>query len=197
MECCLSNELDEWINKIGPKFINETKTTQSKKSYQLDLFKEILPAIDRGDKTYFRNLTEEEQKSIEPWIIMRWMSSSESDKDQIDDVLNANYFVNDNYSSITTKKTSQGLGHKELQWLLLTLCGKKRYTKRRFLKPPKHLIKNLLEQELLKIRPELKNSDIQLLLKIYTREDFRIYFENHGFQKKHIEEILNSDTRIR
>ena len=49
-----------------------------KKQYAYDIFS-ILKKLDMQDYTYFQNLTDEELKSIPPYVIMRWLANAPKD----------------------------------------------------------------------------------------------------------------------
>lgn len=188
----MSNEMGDWLagfHELNPE-TTEVDTASDAKSYKLDLFKQVLPAIDRRDKFYYRKLRYEEQASIEPWILMRWMTSAASDKDQIHYLLSINDFVNNNFNCLVEKKTRGIVGHKELQWMLLTLCGTGKSTHRKFMKPPRGVVKNRLEEALLTFFPRMKDSDLELLLAINTEDDLKEFFINNGYDDKTIKELF-------
>lgn len=186
----MSNDMGDWLSELqdmNPDMIEEDSTT--KKGYKLDLFKQVLPAIDRKNKFYYRSLTPEEQSSIEPWILMRWMTSC-SDNDQPHYLITVNDFLNNNFDCLVEKKTKGITGHKELQWMLLCLCATGKSIKRQFMKPGKGAVKNRLEEALLSFFPLLKDSDLELLIKINTQEDFEKFFRDNGYDDKTISEIF-------
>ena len=81
-------------------------------------------------------------------------------------------------------------GHKELQWMLLSLCGTGRKTQRKFMKPARGVVKNKLEIVLMELNPLMKYDDIELLQKINTKEDFEEYFRANAFDDATINELL-------
>lgn len=188
------NDVSEWLTAFTELDVDtdnfsgiESKT----KSHKLDLFKTILPAIDRGDKSFFKNLSQEEQDSIEPWIIMRFMTSAASNKDQPYFLLTVNDFVNTNFDLLTEKKTRGLKGHKELQWMLMCMCSRGRTLNRKFIKPAKGVIKNKLQAELIMLYPLLKLSEIDLLIEINTEDSLRKMFEENGYDSNYINELFN------
>jgi hypothetical protein len=77
---------------------------------KLDIFR-VLDAADAKDEEFFRKLTDEERKGLQPFLISRWMSGT-SNAAQI--VL-INEFLNPYAFSLTR--------HKELLWQLLTVVN--------------------------------------------------------------------------
>ena len=193
----MNNELSDWLTDFHNQNISDEdyEIEKGRETYKLDLFKTILPAIDKQDKKFYSKLSKEEQDSIEPWILMRWLTSAEFDKDQPHYLLTVNDFVNNNFSVLAPKK-SQGLdGHKELQWMLLTLCGSLKSSKRKFIKPGKGATKNRLEETLLDFFPLLKNDELELLLKINTAQDIERFLKDNGYDDKTIKEIFKSNAK--
>lgn len=47
--------------------------------HKVDIFK-VLDSLSRGDKNVWESFTEEEQKSISPLILMRWLSGTSSQR---------------------------------------------------------------------------------------------------------------------
>jgi hypothetical protein len=186
------NDMSDWLNgfhELNPDTI-ERDDELEKKSYKLDLFSQILPAIDRRDKLYYRKLKPEEQASIEPWILMRWIVSPASDKEQIHYLLSVNDFVNNNFNCLAPKKTLGIKGHKELQWMLLAMCGTGKKVHRKFLKPGKGTVKNKLEEAVLSFFPLLKDSDLELLLKINSQEELKNFFIDNGYDDKSLIDLF-------
>lgn len=76
---------------------------------KLDIFN-VLSHIDRKDRQYYRNLTEEQQKALAPLVVMRWLSGTTS----IRQIVFLNELVNHLVFSIHR--------HKELLYYMLTTC---------------------------------------------------------------------------
>lgn len=186
----MNNELNDWLSEFKDLNPDEHSDVTLDKKYKLDLFSQILPAIDRKDIHYFSKLSKEEQDSIEPWILMRWLTSAEFDKDQPLFLLLVNELVNNNFSCLTPKKASGIMGHKELLWMLMALCGTGKSVRRKFIKPGKGIVKNKLEEAILSFFPLIKDSDLELLLSINSKEDFILFFKENGYDDKYIQDIF-------
>lgn len=187
----MSENLSDWLTQFHDLNPSEQDTVAetSKKEYALDLFQQVLPAIDRGDKFFYRKLSDDEKKSIVPWTLMRWISSPQNDYDQPRNLLAVNDLVNVNFSHLSPRLNAGKSGHAELQWMLLAMCGYGT-VRRKFMKPARGAVKNRLEEALLKFFPHLKTDDLELLLQINTDEDLIQFFKDNGFDDKTIKEIF-------
>ena len=93
----------------------------AKRSYKLDIMS-VLEAIDKNNKEFYANLTEEEQKAFVPKVIMRWLSTvSDNNPNKEYYLLATNDLVNVGMWDLNK--------HPELQYLLMTIAGtgKKQY----------------------------------------------------------------------
>ena len=77
--------------------------------HKLDIFA-VLAALDRKDVEFFTNLTPDEQKSIQPFVLMRWLTGTYNKRQVflINEIVNPYVFNMNN--------------DKELLWKLLTIC---------------------------------------------------------------------------
>lgn len=192
----MSNDLSDWLSgfhELNPDTV-EIDEVEEKKKYKLDLFKTVLPALDRHDKLFYGKLTEDEKKSISPWLLMRWLTSADSDRDQPHYLLTINDLVNHNFSLLSPKKTLGIEGHEELQWMLLTLCTTGRFTKRRFIKGLRGSRKNKLEEEILKFYPNLRDDELELFFKMNDDATLVQFFKDSGYDDKVIKELFKSKT---
>lgn len=80
------------------------------KKHKFDIF-DVLGKISSKDTTFFGNMTEEEQKALQPLIIMRWLSGTQSAQ-QI-------YFLNELVNPFVFSMYK----HKELLVDLMTTCA--------------------------------------------------------------------------
>ena len=146
------------------------------KSFKLDIF-EVIKNIDLKIRDYYDSLSEEEQKAISPYVIMRWLSGT-SDMRQV-------FFLNE----LVNPYAFELQKHKDLLLKLMMVCtsGKsKRYT---WLKQGKKapstpkLIK--LVQEYFGYNSRHAAEAIPLL----SDEDLISFAEQLAYQKKDISEL--------
>lgn len=183
--------MQDWLNgfyELNPDAVEEVEEVK-KKTYKLDMFKTVLPAIYNKDLKFYSRLSKEEKDSLSPWILMRWLSSSTSDSKMIRDIRILNKAVNDNFSCLSERKTSGKEGHKELQWMLLCLCSSG-HDQKKFISAPAGVKKNKLEEAILSIYPLLKDDELEMLLKINSKHDIEEFFKDNGYDDNTIKELL-------
>ena len=144
--------------------------------------KSVLAAIDKRDKNFYNNLTAEQKKALGMWIMLRYASSVQG-KSAPDYIFMVNELFNKNFYDITK--------HPELQWLLLSACGSGKVEFHPYIKPPTaKKKKNKTENFIATIFPHLKQDEIELLLKINTKEDVKTLAKEYGYDDKTIKDII-------
>jgi len=183
----MSNDIENWLGnffELNPDAIVEDTAKASKKESTLTLAVE-LPAMDYRNKEFYANLSDEHKKEISLWLLMRYMSSSQSDAELhltlVNDVVNTNF-------TVISK-------HPELQWKLLALCGTNKKQFHPWIPPGKKAKKNRLEEALLGYFPLMKDEDLEMLQKINTKEDFETFFKLNAVDDKTIKEIFKGETK--
>jgi hypothetical protein len=89
---------------------------KEKKQRTLDIFNQVLPAVDTRQKDFYSNLTEEQQKEFSPWLVQRYVSSvNHTNQEWIEHYLiMTNEIVNINFSVIKDH---------DMLWKLLCIVG--------------------------------------------------------------------------
>src|SRR5271165_2710720 len=74
------NNIQDWLTQFHQLNPDEEQFSEEGKTYKNDMFKEVLPAIDCGDKTFYNKRTSEQKQELAKnmWMTMRYMSSSQS-----------------------------------------------------------------------------------------------------------------------
>lgn len=178
----MSSEIEQWLTEFNSlaKTEDTVEYVDDKKKHKLDLFKQVLPALDRRDYGFYGRCTKDEQSSLSPWLLMRWMSAPASSSDMPHYLLSVNDLVNNNFSCMSPRKTLNLQGHEELQWMLLCLCGTNRNVRRKFISPPKGVIKNKLEAQLSEFFPNLRTYEFDLLMSLNTVDDIKEFLKENG-----------------
>jgi hypothetical protein len=89
------------------------------KNKHVDLFKDMIPAVDAGIKELWDAVSEEGQKEIKGdlWNLNRYISNVKTNNREHQEhfVLTTNEFYNKNWNDIAK--------HPKLQWLTLSVCS--------------------------------------------------------------------------
>lgn len=183
----MTDNVNDWIDgfyELNPDAVRTEEVKAKKKESTLTLAME-LPAMDYRKKDFYTNLSEEHKKEISLWVLMRYMSSCQGDAEQHLSIVND--VVNVNFAALSK--------HPELQWKLLSICGTNKKQFHPWIAPGKKAKKNKLEEALLQFYPLMKDSDLEMLQQINTREDFEQFFKENAFDDKAIKEIFDGKTK--
>lgn len=193
----MSDELDDWLTSfadLNPS-IEEEYLSKAKNEYKLDLFKTVLPALDKRDVNFYGRLTDEQKKDIGIWVLTRWMSSTVNNP--VDQIYTVNEVVNKNSKIFSSKKSDNALEsnrHKELQWMLLAISGSGKTERHVWPGAPKGTKKNALEDAILSIYPLINDAELELMLRINTQQELTDFFKQNGYDDKSIKELFKSST---
>ena len=145
--------------------------------------KEILPQIDKGNASWWDTLTVEQQKQISFWLLNRYISSVKgSVEDAAMAVLVTNEYYNKNWNVLGTR-------HPKLQWQLLCAVnedGKSKFHKYINLKRTTDG-NSKAAKLLLKLYPNKKTDEVELLARISTKEEIRELARSYGIENKDID----------
>lgn len=155
------------------------------KNKHVDLFKDMIPAVDLDLRDLWDAVSDDGRKEIKGdlWNLNRYISSvKSSDRDlQEHFVVTVNEFYNKNWAEIQK--------HPKLAWLTLCMCShesKKTYFHEYI---PLKKEKDKKEEFLAKLFPNMKMSDIESLAAITTDKEIKKYCEDLGWDKKEINGI--------
>lgn len=162
---------------------DEEETTVSAK---LDLFKDILPAIENKDYGYYGRLTKEQKKDYQPFIIQRWLSNS-----------NDNYGLHHYYVSTVNATVNYRFwdvsNHPELQHKLLCACasGEGARVRHNWLpfitgKRKKSVIRDFFRNS----DKNLNDTELDLLIANINDAEFLKLLESQGLQDSEIKGLM-------
>lgn len=139
-------------------------------------------ALDRKDRLFYDDLTEEERKKFSPYLMLRYSASVDGPSDLQEWYLRAtNERVNINFFDISTSQ------HKKLQWLMCTTVSPDMGNQRHYwITTKKKNSDNKTIKFLSSIFPELRNDELELLSKINTKEEIKQLAKQHGYDDKRI-----------
>jgi hypothetical protein len=142
--------------------------------------KDILAAIDMGAKNVWDELSDEEKKQVNFWLLNRYISSVKGNREAQElAVFKTNEYYNKNWNSLGTR-------HPKLQWQLLCQAGntgKIEYHQwigfKQKGKSNSSAIKLLQE-----IYPHMKQDEVELLAGISTTKELKELAEEHNIDVK-------------
>ena len=140
----------------------------------MDLFKEVLPAIDKGDTRWVENLSDAELKEVAPFVVMKFMSASNTKGMEDYHILAVNEIVNKRFWELNE--------HKELQMLLLAICGTGKRQYHYF--PGASKTDGKLFKFFHKIHPLWKMDEIEMFIELSTKEELIQIGKDSGMQDK-------------
>jgi len=148
----------------------------------IDLFKEMIPALDGGMRELYDAAGEEGQKEIKGdlWNLNRYMSSVKGSREKQElAVFKTNEYYNKNWAVLGNKEA-------KLQWLLLCQCGNTGKNEFHpwigFKKKGADNSKGvkLLEQ----IYPNMKQDEVELLARLFTKKELKELAEEYDINVK-------------
>jgi len=155
------------------------------KNKHVDLFKDMIPAVDMGSKDLWDAATEEGRKEIKGdfWTLTRYISNVKSNNPELQEhfLLTVNEFYNKNWNDIQK--------HPKLVWQTLCLCSHESKKTQFHEWLPLKREKNKKEEFLAELFPNMKRSDLETLATITTDKEIKQYCEGLGWDKKAINGI--------
>ena len=143
----------------------------------LDIKRE-LAGVDLRNYNFYDNLTEGEKKSFSPYILMRYVSNSDGDREIQE------WFIEITNELVNKDHWNLSKNHKALLWKLFAGVGVGAHMRHQYLKAGAKEKANKIEKLLCELYPAMKMSDIKLLASMMTKEDKQELFDKMGFDKK-------------
>lgn len=168
----------------------KNKSDKITKKYKLDLFKEVLPALDMGDKAFYDRCTEEEQKSLQPLVLMRWLSSVEYDKRQnIENILLVNDLINVGFWDLYK--------HPKLQWLMFAAIGPKKRLRHNWIPSVKKSSTPKLDELFRQVYPVIGKQELETLRSLATKESIKDLCRGFAMDTKETKPYLDELKKIK
>jgi hypothetical protein len=144
---------------------------------KLDIKRE-LKAVDLKQYDFYDNLTDDEKKAFSPFILMRYTSNVQGDRELQEWFLEmTNELVNKNHWQLSKN-------HKPLLWKLFAGIGAGIPAYNPYLAAGKKGKANKIEKLLCELYPSKKLSDIKLMASFMDNKDKEELFDKMGFDKK-------------
>jgi hypothetical protein len=141
--------------------------------------KDILAAIDMGAMNVWDELSDDEKKQVNFWLLNRYVSSVTGSREKQElAVFKTNEYYNKNWNELGTR-------HPKLQWQLLCQAGntgKIEFHKWLGFKQKKG--NNNAQKLLEKIYPNMKQDEVELLARLSTKKELKEIAEEHGIEAK-------------
>lgn len=142
--------------------------------------KDILAAIDMGAKNVWDELSDEEKKQVNFWLLNRYLSSVKGNREAQElAVFKTNEYYNKNWNVLGTR-------HPKLQWQLLCMSGNT--GKIEFHQwigfKQKSKSNSAVIKVLQQIYPNMKQDEVELLARISTTKEIKELAEEHGIECK-------------
>jgi hypothetical protein len=151
----------------------------------VDLFKDMIPAVDMGIKELWDAATDEGQKEIKGdfWTLNRYISNIKSSDREMKEhyVLTTNEFYNKNWADIQK--------HPKLVWQSLCLASHESKKTQFHEWIPLKKQKNKKEDFLAELFPNMKRDDVEALAGITTDREIKEYCKDLGWDQKQINAI--------
>jgi hypothetical protein len=143
----------------------------------LDIKKE-LANVNSRNYDFLDNLPEEEAKTFNPYVFMRYISNPQGDRDlQEWAIERTNEFVNKNHWDLSKN-------HKNLLWKLSAATGTGMNVRYQYLATGKKEKANKIEKLIAELNPAMKMEDVKLLAKMMSKKEIEELFDQMGFDKK-------------
>jgi hypothetical protein len=155
------------------------------KNKHVDLFKDMIPAVDMGLTELWDAATEEGRKEIKGdfWNLNRYISNVKSSNRELKEhyVLTVNEFYNKNWALIQH--------HPKLVWQTLCLCSHESKKQHFHEWLPLKREKDKKTEFLADLFPNMKMNDLETLSAMTSEKDIKKYCEGLGWDKAQIAKI--------
>ena len=141
--------------------------------------------LDRKNRLFYDELTDEERKKFSTYLMVRWGSSVQADSDiQAYYVMSCNENLNKHFFNIAK--------HPKLQWLCATAVSPGIGTFRHQWIAPKKKdgVDNKSVKFLRELFPMSKDDEIELLRQLNTKDDLKQLAREHGWDERRIKAEL-------
>lgn len=155
------------------------------KNKHVDLFNDMIPAVDLGLKELWDAVSDEGRKEIKNdlWNLTRYISCVKTNNRELQEhyLLTVNEYYNKNWAALSK--------HPQLQWQLLCACSHESKKTHFHEWIPLKKASNKKAEFLGELFPNMKRDDLDTLAAITTEKEIKEYCEGLGWDKKAINGI--------
>jgi hypothetical protein len=155
------------------------------KNKHVDLFKDMIPAVDMGLAELWDAASEEGRKEIKGdfWTLNRYISNVKSSNRELKEhyLLTVNEFYNKNWAVIQN--------HPKLVWQTLCLCSHESKKAQFHEWLPLKREKDKKTEFLAELFPNMKMSDLETLSAVTSEKEIKKYCETLGWDKSQVAKI--------
>jgi hypothetical protein len=155
------------------------------KNKHVDLFKDMIPAVDMGLAELWDAASEEGRKEIKGdfWTLNRYISNVKSSNRELKEhyLLTVNEFYNKNWAVIQN--------HPKLVWQTLCLCSHESKKAQFHEWLPLKREKDKKTEFLAELFPNTKMSDLETLSAVTSEKEIKKYCETLGWDKSQVAKI--------
>lgn len=170
-------------------------TKKPKKPRSIDLFKEVMPAIDQDGKDIWDLLSDEQRKEIQGdfWILNRYISSVAApeqkwQKGKVPTQEEVEHFI-ESVNLVYNKNWFVVQKHPKLLWQLICMCAHPKRNVFHHEYIPLKKEKDKKTEFLMDLFPNKKREDVEALAAITTDKDIKQYCRDLGWDQKAINGI--------
>ena len=156
------------------------------KSRKLDIFN-LLRAVEQRDHDWLSRQPEDVQKEFSPLLAMRWAAGSEGGTN----ALCMLWLINQRVNHRLYEQDA------DLSFRLLASCGMRRRFKYNWLAPIQRTTNNAALHLLSDLHPSASDHELQMLLSLYTREQFVELVQDCGKSTSEAKACLDAFTKLR
>ena len=141
--------------------------------------KDVLAAIDMGAKNVYDELSDEEKKQVNFWLLNRYVSSVKGSREKQElAVFKTNEYYNKNWNELGTR-------HPKLQWQLLCQAGNTgKIEFHQWIGFKKKTGNNNAVKLLQQIYPNMKQDEVELLARLSTKKELKELAKEHEIDVK-------------
>lgn len=149
---------------------------------------DVLRALDTRNTKFFDKLTADEKKSLSPWVLMRFMSSCNTNYDEIRDhyLIMTNEIVNLDFNDLN--------GHDDLRIRLMQLVGLGTKQYHPWIPPGKRQAKDKITEWLISLYPMCNDDEIEIL-RSQSDEELKEKAAESGMTDKEIKELFKKPKK--